>query len=223
MGVAGLSKCIAIDMQKFGVTSNAIAPFAWTRMVATIPATPENKKRLEVNRRLKPERIAPLVVRWRARRGARRPGKSSAYETTRSTCSASHADSHGAHGGWMDTGDDRGTRPRRLRAELFAARTVERSVHLGPGLTGLRRHEPAGAHGAPFPPQRIATAQGHDPLRAERRRGSDPPTRTSCDWCTSSGLEALPTMAAVLAHPGAWIADPASRSISPSCCMASRT
>jgi NAD(P)-dependent dehydrogenase (short-subunit alcohol dehydrogenase family) len=62
LGVAGLSKCIAIDMQKFGVTSNAIAPFAWTRMVATIPATPENMKRLEVNRRLKPERIAPLVV-----------------------------------------------------------------------------------------------------------------------------------------------------------------
>lgn len=62
MGVAGLSKCIALDMQRFGVTSNAIAPFAWTRMVATIPETPENRKRLEVNRRLKPERIAPLVV-----------------------------------------------------------------------------------------------------------------------------------------------------------------
>jgi NAD(P)-dependent dehydrogenase (short-subunit alcohol dehydrogenase family) len=62
MGVAGLSKCIALDMQKFGVTSNAIAPFAWTRMVATIPATPENARRLEVNKRLKPEKIAPLVV-----------------------------------------------------------------------------------------------------------------------------------------------------------------
>ncbi len=62
LGVAGLSKCIALDMQKFGVTSNAIAPFAWTRMVATIPDTPENKRRLEVNRRLRPEKIAPLVV-----------------------------------------------------------------------------------------------------------------------------------------------------------------
>ena len=62
MGVAGLSKCIALDMQRFGVTSNAIAPFAWTRMVASIPETPENRKRLEVNRRLKPERVAPLVV-----------------------------------------------------------------------------------------------------------------------------------------------------------------
>lgn len=62
LGVAGLSKLIALDMQRFGVTSNAIAPFAWTRMVATIPETPENKKRLEVNRRLKPDRIAPLVI-----------------------------------------------------------------------------------------------------------------------------------------------------------------
>jgi NAD(P)-dependent dehydrogenase (short-subunit alcohol dehydrogenase family) len=62
LGVAGLSKCIALDMQRFNVTSNAIAPFAWTRMVATIPATPENEKRLEIAKRLKPEKIAPLVV-----------------------------------------------------------------------------------------------------------------------------------------------------------------
>jgi NAD(P)-dependent dehydrogenase (short-subunit alcohol dehydrogenase family) len=62
LGVAGLSKCIALDMQRFNVTSNAIAPFAWTRMVATIPATPENEKRLEIAKRLRPEKIAPLVV-----------------------------------------------------------------------------------------------------------------------------------------------------------------
>lgn len=62
MGVAGLSKCIALDMQRFNVTSNAVAPFAWTRMVASIPDTPENQKRLEANRRLRPEKIAPFVV-----------------------------------------------------------------------------------------------------------------------------------------------------------------
>jgi NAD(P)-dependent dehydrogenase (short-subunit alcohol dehydrogenase family) len=62
LGVAGLSKLIALDMQRFNVTSNAVAPFAWTRMVATIPETPENAKRLEVNRRLKPEKIASFVV-----------------------------------------------------------------------------------------------------------------------------------------------------------------
>jgi NAD(P)-dependent dehydrogenase (short-subunit alcohol dehydrogenase family) len=62
LGVAGLSKMMALDMQKFNVSSNAVAPFAWTRMVATIPDTPQNKKRLEVNRRLLPEKIAPFVV-----------------------------------------------------------------------------------------------------------------------------------------------------------------
>ena len=75
LGVAGLSKCIALDMQKFGVTSNAIAPFAWTRMVATIPDTPENKKRLEVNRRLKPERIAPLVIALASEAGRKTNGQ----------------------------------------------------------------------------------------------------------------------------------------------------
>ena len=75
LGVAGLSKCIAMDMQKFGVRSNAVAPFAWTRMVATIPATPENAKRLEVNQRLKPEKIAPFVVALASDSGAKTSGQ----------------------------------------------------------------------------------------------------------------------------------------------------
>jgi NAD(P)-dependent dehydrogenase (short-subunit alcohol dehydrogenase family) len=62
MGVVGLSKCIAMDMNRYGVTTNVIAPFAWTRMVATVPETPENQRRLEMARRLKPEKIAPMVV-----------------------------------------------------------------------------------------------------------------------------------------------------------------
>jgi len=75
LAVAGISKLIAIDMERFGVTSNAIAPFAWTRMVATIPATAENLKRLEVNRRLKPERIAPFVVALASEGGRQTSGQ----------------------------------------------------------------------------------------------------------------------------------------------------
>lgn len=75
LAVVGLSKLIAMDMERFGVTSNAIAPFAWTRMVATIPATPENVQRLEVNRRLKPERIAPLVVALASAAGSKTTGQ----------------------------------------------------------------------------------------------------------------------------------------------------
>jgi NAD(P)-dependent dehydrogenase (short-subunit alcohol dehydrogenase family) len=62
MGVAGLSKCIALDMAKFNVRSNCIAPFAWTRMVGTIPQTAENAARIEVAKRMTPDKIAPFVV-----------------------------------------------------------------------------------------------------------------------------------------------------------------
>lgn len=75
LGVAGLSKLIALDMQKFNVTSNAVAPFAWTRMVATIPETPANAKRLEVNRRLRPEKIAPFVVALASESGRKTTGQ----------------------------------------------------------------------------------------------------------------------------------------------------
>ncbi|MES2684309.1 MAG: SDR family NAD(P)-dependent oxidoreductase [Pseudomonadota bacterium] len=62
MGVAALSKSIALDMQKFGVRSNAIAPFAFTRMVAGIPDTPENAERNRINRMMTADKIAPFVV-----------------------------------------------------------------------------------------------------------------------------------------------------------------
>ena len=63
LGVAGLSKCIALDMAKFNVRSNCIAPFAFTRMVDTIPAdTDFNRKRLEFAKRMTPARYAPFAV-----------------------------------------------------------------------------------------------------------------------------------------------------------------
>ncbi len=63
LGIAALSKSIALDMAKFGVRSNAVAPFAWTRMIDSIPAeTPEQKKRVEGLKKLVPEKVAPFVV-----------------------------------------------------------------------------------------------------------------------------------------------------------------
>jgi NAD(P)-dependent dehydrogenase (short-subunit alcohol dehydrogenase family) len=63
LGVVGLSKSIAMDMQRFRVRSNCIAPFAWTRLVGTIPDnTPEEKKRLEGLKKLEPEKISPFAV-----------------------------------------------------------------------------------------------------------------------------------------------------------------
>ena len=63
LGVVGLSKSIAIDMQRFGVRSNAVAPWAWTRMVSSIPTdTPEQQKRVEGLKRLDADKIGPFCV-----------------------------------------------------------------------------------------------------------------------------------------------------------------
>lgn len=63
LGVAALSKSIAMDMQRFGVRSNAVAPWAWTRMIDTIPAQTEAElKRVEGLKKLVPEKIAPFVA-----------------------------------------------------------------------------------------------------------------------------------------------------------------
>ncbi len=63
MGVAGLSRAIAIDMQRFNVRSNCIAPFAMTPMLmAGVPReTEEQKARWKILEKQSPEKIAPLV------------------------------------------------------------------------------------------------------------------------------------------------------------------
>ncbi|MGK2940288.1 MAG: SDR family oxidoreductase [Immundisolibacter sp.] len=63
LGVVGLSKSIALDMQRFGVRSNCISPFAWSRMIGSIPtATPEQQARVERLKRMTPEKIAPVAA-----------------------------------------------------------------------------------------------------------------------------------------------------------------
>lgn len=63
MGVAGLSKSIALDMKRYGVRSNCIAPFAWGRMTSNIPAeTPDQIARVENLQQMTPEKNAPLAV-----------------------------------------------------------------------------------------------------------------------------------------------------------------
>jgi NAD(P)-dependent dehydrogenase (short-subunit alcohol dehydrogenase family) len=63
LGLAALSRSIALDMSRFGVRSNCIAPFAWSRMIGAIPTdTPEEKARVERMRQMTPEKIAPLAV-----------------------------------------------------------------------------------------------------------------------------------------------------------------
>ena len=76
LGIVGLSKSIALDMQRFKVRSNAVAPFAWTRMIDSIPTdTPEQQKRVGTLRKLEAEKIAPFVIALCSDQGANVTGQ----------------------------------------------------------------------------------------------------------------------------------------------------
>jgi len=76
LGIVGLSKSIALDMQRFNVRSNTVAPFAWTRMIDSIPTeTPEQQRRVEGLKKLVPEKIAPFVVALASDAGAKVTGQ----------------------------------------------------------------------------------------------------------------------------------------------------
>jgi NAD(P)-dependent dehydrogenase (short-subunit alcohol dehydrogenase family) len=63
LGITALSKSIALDMQRFGVRSNCIAPFAWSRMTSSIPAETEAEKaRVARLQQMTPDKNAPLAV-----------------------------------------------------------------------------------------------------------------------------------------------------------------
>ncbi len=64
-GIMSLSRNIAMemDMMNANINSNCIAPFAWSRMIGTIPTnTPEEKAKVEKLKQMKPEKIAPMAV-----------------------------------------------------------------------------------------------------------------------------------------------------------------
>jgi NAD(P)-dependent dehydrogenase (short-subunit alcohol dehydrogenase family) len=63
LGIVGLSQSIALDMARVGVRSNCIAPFAWSRLIGTIPtSTPEEEARVERMKTMSADKIAPLVA-----------------------------------------------------------------------------------------------------------------------------------------------------------------
>jgi NAD(P)-dependent dehydrogenase (short-subunit alcohol dehydrogenase family) len=63
LGIAALSKSIALDMARCNVRSNCIAPFAWSRMIGSIPTeTDDQKARVEKLKSMETAKIAPLAV-----------------------------------------------------------------------------------------------------------------------------------------------------------------
>ncbi len=63
LGIVGFTKVVALDMARYNVTANCISPFAWTRMIGTIPTETETQKaRVEKIKKMGPEHIAPMAV-----------------------------------------------------------------------------------------------------------------------------------------------------------------
>lgn len=62
LAMVALSKSISLDLARWNVRSNCIAPFAWSRMTSNIKAdSAEQEERINRLRQMKPEKIVPLV------------------------------------------------------------------------------------------------------------------------------------------------------------------
>lgn len=71
LGVASLSKSIALDLARWNVRSNCIAPFAWSRMTSSIKVdSPEQEERVNRMKEMVPEKIAPLALHLASDEGA---------------------------------------------------------------------------------------------------------------------------------------------------------
>jgi NAD(P)-dependent dehydrogenase (short-subunit alcohol dehydrogenase family) len=63
LGMVGLSRSCAHDLRRYNVTSNCIAPFAWTRLIATIPTDdPAQAEKVAKIKKMSPADVAPLAV-----------------------------------------------------------------------------------------------------------------------------------------------------------------
>ena len=142
LGIVGLSKAIALDMERFNVRSNCIAPFAFTRMVDTIPSdTPDGAERMKVNRRLEAAKIAPFTcaLLTDAGQGRDRADLRRAQQRDLSVLAAAAHSHRPCRGRRLDRGDLPGARAADDAAVVLRAGQVEGCVLVGSRLNSARR------------------------------------------------------------------------------------
>ena len=102
LGIAALSKSIALDMQRFNVRSNCISPFAWSRMIGTIPSDQSQSDRVDKLKAMAPERVAPMAVFLASERAANVTGQIFAVRAAEVFLMGQSRPLRGVHrdGGW---------------------------------------------------------------------------------------------------------------------------
>ena len=135
LGIAALSKSIALDMAKYKVTSNCIAPFAWSRMIGTIPAeTPDQKARLEKLKRMETTKIAPMAVYLASDASQAVTGQIFAVRANEIFLFAEPADPLGAPRGGLDAASHCQRNAAGLREQLLQPRPDARHHRLSADL-----------------------------------------------------------------------------------------
>ncbi len=76
LAITAFSKSVALDMKRWNVRSNCIAPFAWSRMISSIKVdTPEQEARVEKLKQMTPAKVAPMAVYLASDRAAEVSGQ----------------------------------------------------------------------------------------------------------------------------------------------------
>ncbi|MBY8975908.1 SDR family NAD(P)-dependent oxidoreductase [Rhodobacteraceae bacterium NNCM2] len=71
LGITALSKSMALDLKRWNIRSNCIAPFAWSRMTSSIKVdSPEQEERVNRMKEMVPAKIAPLALHLASDEGA---------------------------------------------------------------------------------------------------------------------------------------------------------
>ena len=157
LGIVGLSKSIALDMARFNVRSNCVSPFAWSRLIGTIPtATPEEKARvdrIQNTMTASQDRADLRVSRQRPVEGRDRPDLRRAQGRDFPDEPVA-APARGAQGRRLDAASHRRDHAAGVQERALPARPLGRRVQLGaavviviPGLVRCPGSSEPRAHG----------------------------------------------------------------------------